>query len=115
NADEGLQTLESQCVSISGWHESRKTNKLRLKCLIVEYTFSGGYANNPEMVELFYFSELGLRKEDIGGWSYQLTFKHTDENELKRQFSELLDNIWSTADGYHCIVESDVDEGLDYL
>ena len=68
-----------------------------------------------EMVELLYFSELGLRKEDIGGWNYQLTFKHTDEDELKRQFSELLDNIWSTADSYYCIVESDVDEGPDYL
>ena len=68
-----------------------------------------------EMVELLYFSELGLRKEDIGGWIYQLTFKHTDEDDLKRQFSELLDNIWSTADSYYCIVESDVDEGPDYL
>ena len=44
-----------------------------------------------EMMELFYFSELGLRKEDIGGWLYQLTFKHTDEDALKRQFSELLE------------------------
>ena len=68
-----------------------------------------------EMVELLYFSELGLRKEDIGGWIYQLTFKHTDEDDLKRQFSELLDNIWSTADAHYCIVESDVDEGPDYL
>ncbi|ESA37358.1 hypothetical protein N836_03370 [Leptolyngbya sp. Heron Island J] len=68
-----------------------------------------------EMVELIYFSKLGLRKEDIGGWIYQLTFKHTDEDDLKRQFSELLDNIWSTADGYYCFVESDVDEGPDYL
>lgn len=68
-----------------------------------------------EMVEHLYFSELGLRKEDIGGWIYQLTFKHTDEDDLKSQFSALLDNIWSTADGYYCIVESDVDEGPDYL
>ena len=66
-----------------------------------------------EMVELLYFFKLGLRKE--GGWTYQLTFKHTDEDDLKRQFSELLDNIWSTANGYYCIVESDVDEGPDYL
>ena len=68
-----------------------------------------------EMVELLYFSELGLRKEDIGGCIYQLTFKHIDEDDLKRQFSELLDNIGSTADVYYCVVESDVDEGPDYL
>lgn len=68
-----------------------------------------------DMVELFYFSELGLREEDIGGWIYQLTFRHTDEDDLKRQFSSLMDNIWSTADGYYCIVESDINEGPDYL
>ena len=68
-----------------------------------------------DMVELCYFFELGLREKDIGGWIYQLTFRHTDEDDLKRQFTSLMDNIYSTTDGYYCIVESDINEGPDYL
>ena len=48
NPNEGLQTLKSQCISLSRWDESHTITRLRLRCLILEYTFSGGYAKNPK-------------------------------------------------------------------
>lgn len=68
-----------------------------------------------DLVETLYFADLELRKEDIGGWEYQLTFKHTDHDDLKVQFSELMDNIWSTADSYDCFVEGDIEDGPESL
>lgn len=49
NPDEGLQTLESECVSLSEWYEGHTISRLRLRRLIVEYTFSGGYVKIPKL------------------------------------------------------------------
>ena len=62
------------------------------------------------IVETSYFADLELRKEDIGGWEYVLTFKHKDRADLRRQVKELLAEINSTADSFACFIEADIEE-----
>ena len=62
------------------------------------------------IVETDYFADLELRKEDIGGWEYVLTFKHQDRADLRRQVKELLADISSTANSFACFIEADIEE-----
>lgn len=62
------------------------------------------------IVETGYFADLGLRAEDIGGWDYELTFKHKDRADLRSQVNELLADISSTADSFYCFIETDIEE-----
>ncbi|NEP17878.1 MAG: hypothetical protein F6J97_13400 [Leptolyngbya sp. SIO4C1] len=65
------------------------------------------------IVETVYFADLELRPEDIGGWEYELTFRHTNRADLEDQITNLLNKISSSADSYDCFIEADVLEPED--
>jgi DNA invertase Pin-like site-specific DNA recombinase len=61
-----------------------------------------------ESIERHHLREYGIRKSDKDGWEYELTIPYTDDKELDDTIYSLISAMDSTADDYHCFIETDI-------
>jgi integrase/recombinase XerD len=59
-------------------------------------------------IELLCLSDYNMKKLEEGGWEYELSIPHRDDEELDRIVYDLLSACESVADDHQCFIEADV-------
>lgn len=96
-------------VKASGAPPEVKTTKIRLWLRVENNSkFVRGKGKSPRDIEDYCLSEYDARKLDNG--DYELTFKHTDDEDLERQIYALASEMSREADLRNGFVERDFSE-----